>query len=177
MKGLIHIYTGDGKGKTTAAVGLTVRAIGHKMKCCFVTFHKSPQKYGYGEIKILKKLKVKTFHFAKSCPYFDKKVDVEKLKEEVKTAINFVKTNLFNKNYDLVVLDEILVSIREKFLDIDELIDLIKSKPERLELVLTGQSNKEIVKKLKNYVDYITFMRKEKHPYDAGIKRRKGIEY
>lgn len=177
MKGLIHIYTGDGKGKTTAAVGLVVRAKGHKMKCCFITFHKSPQKYGYGEIKILKNLKVKTFHFVKECPYFDKKVDVESLKNEAENAIEFIKTNIFTQDYNLVVLDEILVCVREKFLDIQKLINLIKSKPENLELILTGQSNDEIVKKLKEYVNYVTIMHKEKHPYDSGVKRRKGIEY
>ncbi len=176
-KGLIHIYTGNGKGKTTSSVGLLIRATAYKLKCCYISFYKNPYKYGCGEIKILKKLKIKTFNFIKGCPYFDKKIQLGKLNKEIENAIIFIKTNIFKKSYDLVVLDEILVCIREKILNINKLIDLIKSKPEKLELILTGQSNKEIVKKLEKYVDYITFMKNLKHPYDSGIKSRKGIEY
>lgn len=177
MKGLIHIYTGDGKGKTTSSIGLIIRALGQKLKCCFISFYKEPSKYGYGEIKIIKKLKVKTLHFVKGCPYFDKKVNLENLKKEVKNAIMFIKTKIFVQNYDLVVLDEILVCVREKILNIEDLINLIKFKPQKLELVLTGQANEQIIEKLKDYVDYITFMKKIKHPYDKGVKKRKGIEY
>ncbi|MCX7940418.1 MAG: cob(I)yrinic acid a,c-diamide adenosyltransferase [Endomicrobia bacterium] len=177
MKGLIHIYTGDGKGKTTAAVGLVIRAVGQKLKCCFISFHKNPEKYGYGEYKILKKLNVKTYHFAKCCPYFDKKVNVGKVKKEVKNAVEFIKTKIFKQKFNIVVLDEILVCVREKFLEVEELVDLLKSKPEQLELILTGQSSKEIVEVLSQKVDYITFMQKLKHPYDIGVIRRKGIEY
>ncbi|MFN3550380.1 MAG: cob(I)yrinic acid a,c-diamide adenosyltransferase [Endomicrobiia bacterium] len=177
IKGLIHIYTGDGKGKTTSAVGALLRATVQKLRCCYISFYKDPYRYGCGEIKILKKLKIKTLNFVKYCPYFDKKIQLEKLNKEIKNAIIFIKTNIFKKGYDLVVLDEILVCVREKVLDINKLIDLIKSKPKKLELILTGQSNKEIVKKLKKYVDYITFMKNLKHPYDSGIKGRRGIEY
>lgn len=178
MRGLVHIYTGDGKGKTTAALGLTLRALGQNFKVCFITFQKEPKKFGYGEFKILKKLKnVELYHFAKICPYFNKVYPKQKIKREIKQAIEFIKEKIFIKNFDLVVIDEILVCIRENLLNIDELIKLIKAKPQNTELVLTGQANENIIKKLKEWVDYISYIKKIKHPYDKGIKRRKGIEY
>ncbi len=178
MKRLIHVYTGDGKGKTTAAIGLSVRFLGHNFKICFITFFKDPQKYGYGEFKILKNLKnVELYHFAKKCPYFCKNYPVEKIKEEIKQAVEFIKNKIFVKDFDLIVLDEILVCVREKFLDIDDLINLIKLKPASTELVFTGQANKTIIDKLKPYVDYISEIKKIKHPYDEGVKRRKGVEF
>ncbi|MEN3013368.1 MAG: cob(I)yrinic acid a,c-diamide adenosyltransferase [Endomicrobiia bacterium] len=177
-KKLTHLYTGDGKGKTTASLGLLLRALGHGWKVCFVTFQKDPQKYGYGEFKVLKKLKnVKIYNFAKVCPYFTKKYDIEKLKLEISNSVKFIKTDIFRKNYDLVIIDEILVCVREKLLDLNDIKDLIKNKPLSTELVLTGQANKTIIDKLRDCVDYISYVKKLKHPYDKGIKRRKGIEY
>jgi len=178
MNRLIHIYTGDGKGKTTAAAGLTIRFLGHNFKVCFITFFKDPKKYGYGEFKILKNFKnVELYHFVKKCPYFDKNYPKEKIKKEIRFVVEFIKTKIFNKNFDLIILDEILVCVREKVLDINELINLIKLKPKLTELVLTGQANKTIIDKLKPYVDYISEIKKISHPYDKGIKRRKGVEY
>jgi cob(I)alamin adenosyltransferase len=178
MRRLVHIYTGDGKGKTTAALGLTMRFLGHNFNVCFITFLKDPEKYGYGEFNILKKLKnVVLYHFAKKCPYFEKNCSIEEIKKEVKEAVEFIKTEVFTKNFILIVLDEILVCVREKILDVNELINLIKLKPQSTELVLTGQANKNIIEKLKSYVDYISEVKKLKHPYDKGIKRRKGVEY
>lgn len=177
-KGLIHIYTGDGKGKTTASLGLTLRALGHGFSVCFITFQKDPEKYNYGEFKVLTKLKnVKVYHFVKECPYFNKSYNIKEIKEKILMCVKNIKEKIFKGNYDLIVLDEILVCVREKLLDICSLIELIKSKPSVTELVLTGQANRTIVNKLKNYVDYISYIRNLKHPYDRGIKRRKGIEF
>lgn len=181
MRGLVHIYTGDGKGKTTAAVGLVIRALGQNLKVCFITFQKNPKKYGYGEFNVLKELsankKIDLYHFAKKCPYFERKLDFEEIKSEAKKGVEFIRDEIFNKGYDLVVLDEILICIRENLISVEEVIDLIQKKPQDLELVLTGQSNEQIIEKLKEYVDYISYIKKIKHPYDKGIKIRKGIEY
>jgi len=178
MRRLVHIYTGDGKGKTTAALGLTMRFLGHNFNVCFITFFKDPKKYGYGEFNILKKFKnVVLYHFANKCPYFEKNYSIEEIKKEVKKSVEFIKTEVFTKNFSLIVLDEILVCVREKILDINELINLVKLKPQSTELVFTGQANETIVNKLKSYVDYINEIKKLKHPYDKGIKRRKGVEY
>jgi cob(I)alamin adenosyltransferase len=117
------------------------------------------------------------YHFAKKCQYFEKNCSIEEIKKEVKEAVEFIKTEVFTKNFILIVLDEILVCVREKILDVNELINLIKLKPQSTELVLTGQANKNIIEKLKSYVDYISEVKKLKHPYDKGIKRRKGVEY
>ena len=177
-KGLVHVYTGDGKGKTTAAIGLVVRALGHNFKVCFITLQKDPKRYGYGEFNVLERLKnVKLLHFAKICPYFNKNYPKEKVKEEILKALEFIKKEIFTKDFDLVVIDEILVCVREKLLGIDKLISLIESKPQHIELVFTGQANQLIIRKLKPYVDYISVIRKIKHPYDVGIKRRRGVEY
>lgn len=176
-QGMVHIYTGDGKGKTTASLGLILRALGHNFKVCLITFHKYPEKYKYGEFKLLKKFKrLKIYNFAKICPYFCKKYDIEKIKKEILCCIDFIKNKIFS-NYDLIVMDEVLVCVREKLLDIDVLLELIRLKPPNVELVLTGQSNTEIINKLEEYADYISLVKNLKHPYDKGIKRRKGIEY
>ncbi len=181
MKGLVHIYTGDGKGKTTSAVGLVVRALGQKLKVCFITFQKAPKKYGYGEFNVFRKFykegNIRVYHFAQKCPYFNKEFDSNKVKSEVKKGVEFVKNKVFNRGYDLVVLDEILVCVRENLISVEEVIELIQKKPQNLELVLTGQSNEHIIENLKEYVEYISYIKKIKHPYDNGIKRRKGIEY
>jgi len=177
-RGLVHIYTGDGKGKTTSAIGLVIRALGHNFKVCIVTLQKDPEKFGYGEFNVLKKLRnVKLLHFAKFCPYFEKNYPEEKVKEEILEALEFIKNEIFTNDFDLVVIDEILVCIREKLLDIEKLIELIKLKPANVELVLTGQANKSIVNRLKGLADYVSYIKKIKHPYDANIGRRRGVEY
>ncbi|MCX7956364.1 MAG: cob(I)yrinic acid a,c-diamide adenosyltransferase [Endomicrobia bacterium] len=177
MKGLVHIYTGNGKGKTTSAVGLITRAIGQNMKCCFITFHKDPKKYGYGEVKTLRKLGVKTYSFVKKCPFFDKIVDLNSLRRDINHAFNIIKNNIFKQDYNLIVIDELLVCIREDLISIEKVIELIKSKRKNTELILTGQANISIISKIKKYVDYISYVKNLKHPFDIGVKRRKGIEY
>lgn len=177
-KRLVHIYTGDGKGKTTSSLGLTLRAVGHGFKVCYITFHKEPERYGYGEFKVLKKFKcVKVYNFVKKCLYFNKNYGIEKIKKEISICIETIKNKIFKENYDLIILDEILVSLREKLISTDELIELINLKPSSTELVLTGQANRAIINKLKDHVDYISYIKSLKHPYDRGIKRRKGIEF
>lgn len=177
-KGLTHIYTGDGKGKTTASLGLILRALGQKFKVCFITFHKNPKKYNYGEFRILSRLKnIKVYNFVEKCHYFDKSYDINKIKKEVLCCIETIKNKIFKERYDLVVLDEILVCVRERLLSIDVLIELIKLKPSTTELILTGQANRTIINKLRAHVDYISYIKNLKHPYDMGIKRRKGIEF
>lgn len=173
-KGLIQVYTGDGKGKTTSAVGLVTRAVAHGLKICFVSFYKDPSKYNYGEFKSLKKLGVDIYTFAKTHPYFSKNISIEKVKAETQKGLRFV-LGLFKENkYDIIVLDEILIGLRDKFISENELIDLINKKPEKIELVLTGRgATKALIAK----ADLVSEIKKIKHPYDKGIQRRKGIEY
>ena len=172
--GLIHIYTGDGKGKTTSAVGLAVRALGSGFKVCYCSFHKHPEKYGYSETASLKKSGATVLNFAKGHPHLDKRTDGELTKKEVPEAIQTLAEMLKTTHYDLLILDEILISVRDHYLDEQILLDFIQAKPVDMELVMTGRAATENVMKL---ADYVTFCKKLKHPYDREIGSRKGIEY
>jgi len=172
-KGLIEVYTGDGKGKTTAVIGLACRATGHNLKVCYIYFHKNPERWGYGEFKILEKIGIDVFGFAKEHPYFDK-VEKEKLREECLKGIEFIKKIYKEKKYDVIICDEILISLRDSFLKEEEIIKIMEEKPENVELVLTGRiATEKIIEK----ADLVSEIKKIKHPYDKGIKSREGIEY
>lgn len=172
-RGLIEVYTGDGKGKTSAVIGIVCRAKGHNLKVCYIYFHKNPEKWGYGEFKILKKIGVDVFGFAKEHPHFEK-VEKEKLREECLKGIEFIKKIYKEKNYDIVVCDEILISLRDGFLKEEEIIEIMEEKPENIELILTGRY---ITEKIIEKADLVSEIKKIKHPYDKGIKARKGIEF
>lgn len=172
--GLIQVYTGDGKGKTTAAVGLAVRAVGQGLKVCYLSFYKEPDKWGYGEHRVLKKLGVATFGFAGKHPHFYKNVSKNEVRRECLKAMEFIRKIYQEKEYDILILDEVLVSLHDGFLKEKEVLDILDLKPKDLELVLTGRgATKKIVKK----ADLVSEIKKVKHPYDSGIKGRKGIEY
>lgn len=172
--GLIHVYTGDGKGKTSAAVGLATRALGSGFRVCYCSFHKRPEKYGYTEIESLGRLGADISVFAKGHPHLDRNINENEIRREVAEAITYLRNLLKEKPIDLLILDEILISVRDRYLDEAVLLDFIKSKPPHTELVLTGRGATEKVMEL---ADYVTFCRKLKHPYDNGITSRRGIEY
>ncbi len=172
--GLIHVYTGDGKGKTSSAVGLATRALGSGFRVCYCSFHKRPEKYGYTEIESLGRLGADISVFAKGHPHLDRSINENEIRREVAEAITYLRNLLKEKPIDLLILDEILISVRDRYLDEAVLLDFIKNKPPHTELVLTGRGATEKVMEL---ADYVTFCRKLKHPYDNGITSRRGIEY
>lgn len=172
--GLIHVYTGDGKGKTSSAVGLATRALGSGFRVCYCSFHKRPEKYGYTEIESLGRLGADISVFAKGHPHLDRNINENEIRREVAEAITYLRNLLKEKPVDLLILDEILISVRDRYLDEAVLLDFIKNKPPHTELVLTGRGATEKVMEL---ADYVTFCRKLKHPYDNGITSRRGIEY
>lgn len=172
-KGMIEVYTGDGKGKTTSAIGLAVRAKSHQLNVCFIYFHKNLKKWNYKEVKILKKIGIDVYSFAKKHPFCDK-VDKEKLRKECLEGIEFIKKIFKEKKYDIVICDEILISMRDGFLKEEEILKIMEEKPKNIELILTGRGATE---KIIERADYVSEIRKIKHPYDKGIKARKGIEY
>lgn len=174
QKGLIHIYTGDGKGKTTAALGLAIRARGHGLKVAYIYFHKDPKRWGYGEHKILEKIGVDTFGFAKRHPHFYKKLNPDKIRKECLKGLKFIKSLYDMKKYNMIILDEINISLRDGFLKKEELLNIMKTKPQSLELVLTGRGAK---KEMIGCADLVSKIEKIKHPHDRGIRRRIGIEY
>ena len=172
-KGLIHIYTGDGKGKTTAAIGISVRAKSSGLRALFVQFFK--EKDSGSEISLLSEVGIKTVIFEKvKSPYFNPDIDKVTLREEVKASLSRLKEIFLENNFDLIVLDEFICLVTEGVLTEEEALEFISNKPEKVELVLTGQGATESMIHL---ADYVTYMQNVKHPFDKNMKARKGIEF
>lgn len=170
MKGYIHVYTGNGKGKTTASIGLMVRALGNGLKVYMGQFMKGQK---YGELDILEKLGIPVERFGtKNCiisPEHVTDLDRDKAKEGYKK----VEKILLSKKYDLVVLDEICVSTYFNLITKEEILHLMVIKPEETELILTGRyAPKEVIE----LADLVTEMKEIKHYYDCGVMARNGIE-
>ncbi len=171
-KGLIQVYTGNGKGKTTAALGLALRAVGRGFKVLIIQFMKGNIECGEIESarKLLPNLTIKqmgrgTF-VSKSRP---DPVDVR----QAQKGFSLAKKAVENKEFDIVILDEINVAIDYGLIPLSDLLQLIDSKPENVELILTGRNAKpEIIDK----ADLVTEMVDRKHYYDNGVPARKGIE-
>jgi len=173
-KGLIQVYTGDGKGKSTAAVGQAVRAAGHGFKIGFVSFFKDPEVFGYGEYESLQKLGVKTFIFARKHPHFYKELNLDEVREECLNGVELIKELFQDQSWDMLVLDEINITVRDGFLKEGEVLSLLDAKPEKLELILTGRGATE---KVLEKADLVSEIKVVKHPYEQGIESREGIEY
>ena len=172
-KGLIHIYYGDGKGKTTAALGLAVRTAGSGMKVIFVQFLKSHET---GELAVLESIpnimvlrgkEGTQFSFSMTEEQKDKTRLVHD--ENLRKAMELADSELC----DMVVLDEALGAYSRDLIDKQLLESFVRNKPEQLELVLTGRKPTEW---MIGCADYVSEIKKIKHPYDAGIPARKGIE-
>jgi cob(I)alamin adenosyltransferase len=173
-KGLIQVYTGDGKGKSTAAIGQAARAAGHGFKVGFVSFFKDPEVFRYGEYKSLEKLGINTFFFAKRHPHFDKKLSPDDVCQECSRGLEFIRGLFHDPSWDMLILDEINIAVRDGFLKEEEVLSLLETKPAKLELVLTGRG---ATKKTIEKADLVSEVREVKHHYRQGIKSRKGIEY
>jgi cob(I)alamin adenosyltransferase len=170
MKGYVHVYTGNGKGKTTASIGLIVRALGHGLKVYMGQFMKGQK---YGELNTLEKLGVLVDRFGtENCIISPENVtdlDLAKAKEGYRK----VEEILLSKKYDLIVLDEICVSVYFNLITKEEILHLIEIKPEETELILTGRyAPKEVIER----ADLVTEMKEIKHYYNCGVMARDGIE-
>ncbi len=173
-KGLIHVYTGDGKGKTTAAFGLAMRAAGHGKKVLILQFLKSRTKNS-GEMAIAKKSGIKVIKFkGQTTPLFDPEVKCSVLKRNIKKAIVRSIKQVKSGNYDLIVMDEFNNLFPDKYAGVEDLEEIIREQPDGLELVFTGRG---APKELLDIADYVTEMRMVKHPSVNGIMARKGIEF
>ena len=173
MPGLIHIYYGNGKGKTTAAIGLSIRALGSGKQVVFAQFLKNGTS---SELNILKGLKGINIRFLSTHRGFYKKQDDEERKLTAKECRELFDS-IVQQSRDgaqLLVLDEIVSAFNYDIISEKELIDFLKNKPEELEIVMTGRSPSQ---SLLDAADYVTEMKKVKHPYDKGIKARHGIEF
>lgn len=175
-KGLILINTGDGKGKTTAAMGLALRAAGNNLKVLILQFIKGPWKSG--EVKIIEKLKplIEVEQLGTGFIKFEKGRPLI-TEEDTGNAVKSFRYACDKVNcgkYDMVILDEINNMIDYGLLEVGDIIDLLKNKPEKLYVVLTGRSAPpELIK----IADTVTEMKEIKHAFSKGVKARKGIEY
>ena len=173
--GLTIVYTGKGKGKTTAALGLALRAMGYDKKICMIQFIKGS--WHYGEMDSTKKLEP-GFEMVAVGKGFVGIIDDKSPKEDhekvAKEAIKISNEKIQSGKYDIVILDEINYAINLNLISIDDVLKLIKSKPDGLDLVLTGNYAKEEVVEI---ADLVTEMKEIKHPFQKGIKAKKGIDF
>ena len=171
-KGLVEVFTGSGKGKTSAAMGVVLRALGHDLKVCVIFFMKG--NYPYGEKKTLAQFPDVTFSVFGGAGFVDPRHVKEEDKQEAKKALQAGREAVMSGKYDLVVLDEVNVAVAWKLVDLNDLIKLIEDKPDSVELILTGRyADPKIVK----MADLVTEMIAIKHPYDDGVQARAGFEY
>ncbi|MFC1924948.1 cob(I)yrinic acid a,c-diamide adenosyltransferase [Chloroflexota bacterium] len=172
MTGLLEIFTGDGKGKTSAALGVVLRALGHGLRVHVIYFMKGD--YPYGEQKILSQLPNVSFATFGQLDFVDPANVKPEEREQARQALEEAQRSLLSDEYDLLVLDEVNVAIAWKLVDLEKVIELIKQKPDKLELILTGRYADE---KLIELADLVTEMIEVKHPYRKGIMSRKGIDH
>ncbi|MEM2430190.1 MAG: cob(I)yrinic acid a,c-diamide adenosyltransferase [Nitrososphaerales archaeon] len=173
-KGFVIVYTGDGKGKTTAALGLALRAIGHGLKVLMIQFIKSG--WNYGELKSAEKLSpnFKIVTMGKGYVRKEDKEGFEKHKVAAKEALEFSKEKIISGEYDVIILDEINYAQYFQLISVEDILDLIHSKPTFVTLVLTGNYAHPSILEV---ADLVTEMKMIKHPYQKGIKAKKGIDY
>jgi len=170
-KGLIIVNTGDGKGKTTAALGVALRACGYGMKVTMLQFFKG--KWKYGELRSAPKLETLEIRpMGQGFTWESKDIEVDK--RMVREAWQAASAEILSGKYDLVILDEINYALSYGFLPVEDVVDFLKKKPDMLHVILTGRDAKpEIVE----IADMVTEMREIKHPFQKGIVAQKGIEF
>jgi len=169
-KGYTQVYTGNGKGKTTAALGLALRAAGNGMKVFIGQFVKGME---YSEIRSLKKFSdnITVRQFGRGC--FIKRHPEDEDVRYARNGLEELKEVISGGKYDVVILDEINIAIYFKLLGVEEVISLMEGKPENLELILTGRfAHQAIIEK----ADMVTEMQEVKHYYQQGVLARAGIE-
>ncbi|MBI1941402.1 MAG: cob(I)yrinic acid a,c-diamide adenosyltransferase [Acidobacteria bacterium] len=174
-KGLIIVHTGPGKGKTTAALGTALRAVGQGLKVLMVQFLKGS--WHYGELDAARMLGEDRFKILPMGRGFVK-VGAEKPDPEdvrmVEEAWKYASEKIASEEYDLVILDEINYAISYKMLDAEAVAQALRKKPEMLHVILTGRNAHPSIVEL---ADLVTEMREVKHPYQKGIVAQRGIEY
>lgn len=170
--GLIHLYCGDGKGKTTAAVGLAVRAAGAGLPVVFTQFFKNGSS---SEIRSLRRLElVQTVHCQTVPGRFARMSEEQRRQAAADYRALLDKVLLMAQDARLLVLDEVVSACNHGILEEDRLVRFLRGKPAGLEVVLTGRNPSE---QLLGLADYVTEMKKIRHPYDRGIGARAGIEF
>jgi cob(I)alamin adenosyltransferase len=168
-QGLIQIYTGEGKGKTTAALGLSLRAVGRGFKVCFIQFCKGRLS---GEHLFVEKYPVFEILFRGNSDLF--KAPEEILRKEARETLALAEEKIISGQYDLIVLDEVNIAVYRNFITAADVLALLDKKPAKLEIVMTGRyAHEDLIKR----ADLVTEMKPIKHPYFQKIPARMGIEF
>jgi cob(I)alamin adenosyltransferase len=171
-KGLLLVNTGHGKGKTTAALGMALRAVGHGMKVCFIQFIKGTWKYG--ELEAVKRFEGFMDFHVMGKGFTWKSDDLEKDKAAARKGWEFARQALTSRQYDMVVLDEFTYLLAYKMIDIKSVLEALTGRPDDLHVVITGR---DAPRALMNTADLVTDMQVVKHSFQQGIKAQKGIEF
>jgi len=169
---MVHVYTGNGKGKTTASIGLGLRASGHGFRVLMIQFMKGDIKYG--ELEAVKNIpNFEIIQFGRP-DFVDKdnpaQIDIDLARKGLEHARTAVEKGIA----DVLILDEINVAVEWKLVSAQEVLDIVKSRPKNMEIILTGRyAPREFI----DIADTVTEMKEVKHPYMKGIMARKGVEY
>ena len=171
---MIIVHTGSGKGKTTAAMGMALRGAGHQLKTLMIQFIKGS--WHYGELNAAKKLYpyFEIIPMGKGFITFDKEGPDSEDIRAVREAWDFFRLKMSSVEFNMIILDEINYVIDYNMLPLEDVLQVLRSKPDRLHLILTGRNAKpEIIE----IADLVTEMKEVKHPFKKGIKAQKGIEF
>ena len=172
MARLVEIFTGNGRGKTSAAIGVVLRALGHGLRVHIVFFMKGS--YPYGEQAILDQLPNVSFSRYGADHLLSPEDLNDNQREQGRLALESARAATFSGQYDLVVLDEVNIASAWGLVEVDEVVKLIKDKPDGVALILTGRYADQ---RLIDMADLVTEMVEVKHPYTRGILSREGFDY
>jgi cob(I)alamin adenosyltransferase len=172
LNGLVQIFTGEGKGKTSAGLGTVIRALGRGYRVCIVVFMKG--NYPYSEWKFFSQvpgMEIARFGYNSFTNPYDVKPEE---KEQAEKALAFARESMLSGRYDVIMLDEICVASGWGLIPVEDVLKLIHDRPPHVELIMTGRDADE---RLVEAADMVTECRKVKHPYDKGILARRGLDY
>ena len=171
-QGLIQVYTGDGKGKTTCALGLGFRAVGQGFKVFMVQFLKTEET---GEVAAVRRLAPDFTIQSFGIPGFPRLTDPDpQTRDAAQQAFTLARQVILGGNHDLVILDEVNLSLTYGLVSLPEMLEVLRQRPAHVEVVLTGRGAPP---ELVEFADLVTEMRPLKHYFEAGIKARRGIEW
>ena len=171
VHGRIIVITGNGKGKTTAALGTAFRALGHGQKVCVIQFLKGQGKYGE---RIMAE-NIENLHwFICGKGFVFSKENIEEDREVARMGFSLAEEKISSDLYDLVILDEITYLPHYDFLNVEQIVALLQKKPKRLSVILTGRNADP---QLMEIADTVSVIESSKHAYEQGIKAQKGIEF
>lgn len=170
--GLIAVFTGNGKGKTTAALGLAFRALGHEHRVCVIQFIKGSWKYG--ELESATRFKPLLDFHVMGRGFTWKSDDLEKDKACAREAWDFAVNTIREGRHELLILDELTYLIHYGIIDEETVLTALRAKPPAMHIAITGRHASQALIEL---ADLVTEMREIKHPYQRGIKAQKGFEF